>query len=296
MATKVVDPETGLEFVVVEPGSPEDPFTARNAAPSPSSDAEPEAKGEPVARSVGEPSSQASAAGVTPAPTSAEGEEDELSPEEQARLETVLDTRLASRIESARREWQSKADKRADDLQKQLDASVVAQKALQDSIREGQLLDLTDDEREALKAKWSLDDRKAELDEYEAAVDEMYKTMYTASILEEYAPYGVTGESLNRFEEPEQMEAWCEAVKTGWEQARTAAGLSTTPAAGMKATTITGAGASGDESVPAGVSAPSDIGGNAPAAPPPELDKTQGLDAMTRNLNNLKWESVKLPA
>jgi hypothetical protein len=46
---------------------------------------------------------------------------------------------------------------------------------------------------------------------------------------------------------------------------------------------------------PAGASAPSDLAGNGAPATPIQFNTEPGVDAMSANLKNMKWESLPLP-
>ena len=304
MTMQVVDAvtleESGVQIQVVEPGGPDDPFTTLNRGASPAFNvASPAVEGpggtqavqpgdgskSPV-QPVSTPSPQPAAVQKQPPATPAA----ELTPMQQAIKDGTLDEYLAGlvneKVGTALRSQQSSYDKRIQSLKDDLDA---AREAAKKSEREGKLAELSDEEAAVLKDKWALEDERVALDAYSDELDNYFRAMYVANLVQQSGEFGVTAEELEQFIEPEEMDAFVKDKELDWFRSgkTVAAQVPTRTVATPEAAT---------QQVPAGASAPTDLGGGAPSAPPATLDQSIGPDAMAANLNKLPWVTLRTPA
>mgnify|MGYP001559215691 FL=1 len=286
MPQVITDPATGQSFTVVDEGSNNDPFAANNAA----------SLGAPAAESVVvlEPAASRREPIVQVTTDAQPNLGEELSPEEEAEMEALLNGLISRQVIEERKQWQSAADQRYDGIKKQLDAMLDTNKTLQQKLKDVEIADLDPDEQEALRAKWANDEvesrlkeREETLNDYEAALDEYQKTLYIGVLVQDYGEYGVTPEHLAKYNEPEDMDAFCDTVKTLIERNRGGTDARQSAAAGA---TARGA----QQAVPAGASAASDVGGAAVSAPPAQLDKGTGVDAIAASLSRLPNTTVRI--
>ena len=231
------EPSGATEVSVVEPGSADDPFTG---TPGPAATGTPE-----------EPASQ---------PDGTEG----LTPEEDVSLEAELEEALEAKIQERIRAVQSGWDKRNAALSgeiKELRAS------LKEAQRTSQAANLTDDEREALKDRWSLEDERELVKTQKSAVDEYRKSVEMLRLVTQFEKYGVTQGMLEACETPEEMELLAERTRADFLEKGGKPGTQKKP--------------------PAGAVAQTDLGG-APGAPAPEkLSLEQGVQGMAANVKSL---------
>lgn len=312
--TMIRDEESGLSFQVVEPGSADDPFADRSTAASPAPVPSPgtgDPSGVPAPASTGDvPNVQPQTTNPTPSPTPAQPvtaptapatPAAELSPMQKAIQEGTLDQYIEGlvaekakpAIGEALRAQQSSYDKRINALQDELKA---AREASLKAEREAKLNneDLTEEEREVLRNKWELEDEKQRLQAYEEELDGYFRTIYIAKLSETAAQFGVTADELAAINEPEEMDAY--VAQKELEFYRSGKHLTTTTEVPAKTVeTPSAPAATPSAPVPAGATAPTDLGGNAPLQPPAQLEDGVGMDVMARNLNKLGWESVPIP-
>lgn len=332
MGTRVIkDESTGQTFTEVEPGSADDPFaagqsaasdvvvgaspavqlaggavaastvevpfTAPTATPTPTpipAPASPEAPVVPASAAV----APASAAPAAPEAPSADPATPvvELSPAEMALKEGKLDDHLAGLVKEATgaalKNQQSGYDKRiqslTDDLKDVRETSLKAE-------REGKLEDLTSEEQDILKDKWSLEDLRTSLVEYEDKLDGYFHSLYVGALVQEFSPYGVTAEDLDNIEESEDMDAFVQEKQLDWFKAGKAVPDATVTAPTRTVESPVAPPVVIPAAAPAGAQAPTDVGGTAPSSPPPTPDTGLGLDAMARNLAQMPWESLPIP-
>lgn len=295
---------SGMTFVEVEPGSPDDPFSVRSNPASANGTASP-AFTIPAGTGIATPTdgnSQRPAA-VTPSqtpnqtviPATPATPAAELSPAEKALKEGRLDDYVSalanesaqSAVRDALRNQQSGYDRRINALQEELK---TAREAAIKAEREAKLGsdDLTDEEKDTLRRKYDLDDREAALKEYEGGLDNYYRQLVVAKLVETHGVYGVTPEALDAFDEPEEMESFATAKEL--EHYRSG-GTATVQTRQVESTTKT----EPEENAPAGATAPSDVGGGPVYQPPAQLQQGAGSDILRSNLEKLPWESVRMP-
>lgn len=295
MSEFISDPKSGLTFVVDETVGNTNPPSAQVPAASPSPAAEAVVVVEPVVAAVPEQQVAQVAATAQPAVAkAAAADSEELTAEEQAEFEGLMEgivkARIGAAIVEARSGWQSDSDKRYSDLKEQLDKVQADARAKAEEV---ELAELDPEERAALLEKRGLDSRKAELDEYAGTLDEFYKDMFVATLIEDYGEYGITRERLQVFAEPEQMEAYCEQIQEAVGRALEAAGIP--PGTPVSATQARPAATVIPEPVvPAGVTAASDVGADGAPMVAVKLEGGSGLSVMAKNIEKLGWETVRV--
>ena len=310
-----------LPFTVVEPGSANDPFTAHPTVASVAV-GNPQTPGEVVAAVGDGPQVQTPIVAQPPlvqtpvvitnpvvantpvAPVQVPApvvpvvpvEPVTLSPAEQALKDGKLAEYIASQVAEANskalRAQQSAYDKT---IQKFKDEADEAKKAALRVERDGFLKsdDLSDNEKDLLKKKWELDDRAAEIGEYEKKVDDYWMKVYRANLVSEKAQFGVTVEELEQFTEQSDMEKFAlEKELAFYRDGKTTQIPSTAVTPQMTPPAVV---ATPEQPAPAGASAPSDIGGGSVVAPQVKWEDGSGVDVMARNINRLPWTTVSLP-
>ncbi len=129
---------------------------------------------------------------------------------------------------------------------------------------------------------------------------DFHRTVYVDSLSLEFGQYGVTKEALQSVETPEAMELYCERAKStalgkqideGAPATATAAAAPAEPAPAPAAAPEKPAVAQ----VPAGAVAPSDVGGGQAPVETAKFNDGKSENAMQENLNNMGWDTVKLP-
>lgn len=236
------------------------------------------------------------AAPVTPAP--------EAGPTEADRLKGLVDYG-AAQAEEARRTAQGAGDRRAQALDRQLKTAEVTQKEQAKQIRELQTNGLSDEERDGLMEKFAQDDERAELNSYRQELVDFHRTVYIDSLSFEFSQFGVTRETLEQIETPEEMELVCERTKSTFvvDQAKkgvtpeAVAATETAPAAPAPAPAPAPAQATpaAVAQVPAGATAPSDVGTGSAPAETPTFNDGRSSGALQENLDNMGWDTVRLP-
>lgn len=295
---------SGLNIEVVEPGSPSDPFAAANQPTSNENGTAspafriPSGVGEATPADGSKSQSGTPAQAPTPPPAPAVNKPAEatpaatLSPAEQALKDGRLDDYIAeitnTRVGEALRTQQSGYDKRINALSDELKASrAAAVKAEREAKLNSE--DLTDEEKDTLRHKYELDDREAALNEYDEQLDSYYRSLVVAKLVESHGGYGVTAAELEAIDDPEEMEKFATEKELVFYRN---GGTSTVPSRSIEATTTA---TQQEPEVPAGASAPTDVGGNAVVAPPAQLQSGSGADILRSNLEKLPWESVRMP-
>ena len=295
-----------LPIEEVVPGSPEDPFTAKNQGVSPdqveASPAKPVIGGTVQAQAVDGPKSPSEPNGTTTPPAPAPATGALPTPEAPARtlaqmLEEDSDAKeliaglIKEKTGEALRSQQSSYDKKINSLQEDLKA---AREAAIKAERESKLSaeDLTDEEKDTLRRKYELDDRETALKEYDNELEGMYKSLTVAKLVESHGQFGVTEEILGTMDDPDAMEVFAKDKELEAYRSGTLPGG--TKAVPDRSVTASAASQENQAPVPAGASAPSDTGGGAPASPPIQLSQDAGVDALASNLNKIPWETVRV--
>jgi hypothetical protein len=245
----------------------------------------------------------------------------EATPEEEAASLGRLKTFLDDQAEEARRSVQSQHDRQNAQVDRQLQEAKTQSQALTDQIRDLETRDLTDAETAKVKETWAQQDERAQLDSYRGELMNYHRTVFVDSLVVEYKQYGVTPETLGAVETPEEMELFCEQQKSaslekqlqeGQAPAQPAAApvqppppvpaqpqVATAPAPQPVAATSTPSAPAPQPQpnapgVPAGASAPSDVGGGGAVDQGKTFSEEAGADAMRENLKNMSWDAVKV--
>jgi hypothetical protein len=274
MPEEIIRDEEGNTFAVVQPGTAEDPFTSNRGTPSAPTPASPAVQPAGIVEMVVEsegPKNPTPTPDPTPTPVVPTPAPATPAPTETATPVATL-TPLEQALEDERKAEREAALKQA---------------------REAKLAsdELTEEEKELLKGKWELEDLKKELDDYADTLDEYYQEQLIVKLTSEYAKYGVSAEDLAVIDDPDEMIRFAETKELEFYRNGGAAtaqiptnivSTETTPAEPAPV-------------VPAGSQAPSDVAGNPTSAPPPEMDKGQGMDSLRNNLAAQPWVSIPQP-
>jgi len=269
------EPSKGGGFEVVEGGSG-DPFTTPvDGTGTPTPTQEPTTGSQPG----------------TATPSTAEGTEETLTPEEGQALEEglrklgwVKGDEIQERISQA----QAGHDRRNAALETQLknerDARLESEATLRREVQEAKLQGLPEEEREQAQRLFEHKEEQRRVREQAQATDDYFRTVRAYDLSVRYAQYwpGDTDAdkrtaaeaALMGCEEVDQMELLAERQKAGYYETLASGGA---PAGGP----------AGKGTKPAGAGAPSDAGGAAPAAKPPEPSTAQTLDAMAGNIKGM---------
>lgn len=287
------------QVIVVEPGSPDDPFTqaASDAVPTPSTT--PAVEPGKVSTTVLETPADGVPAAV-PTPTIPEPDAAELaqlSPEDQefikdlyAQARKELEDEVVPRIQSG-------YDRREAALQRQIttmqEAASKREAELQSEIRDRMLAGLTPEEQDKLRAQWDVADERAKLDEMRIEVEAYHKSVFIADCIQRFPELELTVEELDTFPTPELIES---AIKDAMIDYYREGGQATPApgAAAAAAATTTPAAAAPAATVPAGVNANTDAGGGSAVPQVSKFDDTPGKSAMVSNLGDPNaWETVR---
>ena len=221
-------------------------------------------------------------------------------PTEAERL-AGLKTYGEQQAEEARRAAQATSDRRAAVVDRQLQDANEASKALKSDIRELQSRDLTEEERATALAKYEQDDRSDTLDVRQKELLDLQRDVYMDSLLLEFGKGGVTREALEQIGTPEEMELFCERSKSSSLEEQLKNGATAQPAAAPEekpsekpAATTEKPAEQPKPQVPAGASAPSDVGSSGSPAEGKTFSQEQGGSAMRDNLQNMDWSTVRL--
>jgi hypothetical protein len=209
-------------------------------------------------------------------------------------------------LEEARRSAQSQYDRQAVQTTRQLEESKVQAQALTTQIRELQTRELTDEERAKVQETWAQQDERAQLDTYRAELVDYHKTVFVDSLVFEYRDFGVTRESLTAVETPEEMELFCEQQKSKALEQKLSEGqtvpaqptaaqpVTTSPSPAPVPTPPAQPAAQPEPQVPAGASAPSDVGSAGAPATGKTFSTEPNAGAMSDNLKNMHWDTVRV--
>ena len=317
------DPVTGLPVEVVEPGSTEDPFSGKNpqATSAPASEGAPQepvvqsAEGnteqptttqtptpEPVVQVV--PANQAPATAQEPvAPeTETKSPEEEtvggLSLEEEEALKTLgsyFEEQTSSSVQEALSKQQSNYDKQIAAMNKTIESIKEQEAQRTNQIRELETRDLSEDERKKVMDVYAQDDKTAQLLAYEQELNEFHQELLVFNLMQEFQSFGVTQESLLKFDNPGEMQAYCFEQKAEFLEKKLEESSSTqqtvtpppvqTPEKPVEQPT---------PQVPPGATAPSDIGSEGATPQPKTFATEQSPDAFQKNLKDMGWDTVRI--
>lgn len=293
---------------VVE-GSPNDPFSVNynggSSAPA-ATPAQP-VNGQPVVQTQDGQQFQIAPQQVptqvverpqAPAPASTNAgmtraEVEALFAQREADLKAAAEAEAQTALQRARAA-QSAADQRAAELERQLRE---AQEAQRKADREARLEspELSDDDREALRKTWALEDRQAELDAREAELDAYHRELYIVALEQEHAQYGVTAAQLEQFATPELMDAFVEARKVAYEAAGLVTQTQVVPSSPPVAQPNGGAVQQRQTAPPPGATLPADTVSAPPPPSRPAFRTDASRDALRDNLEAMEWETLRVP-
>lgn len=291
-------PNQEYNVIEVEPGSKSDPFSVNYdpaSGPSTSPVELPVRGAERVVAADG-PQVQPVAPATNTAPLAATPQAaaptaDPSTPEPVVPVVPDVEALLKERLETALRAQQSAADKRMAALEKQLnEAKEATIRAQRDAKLNSE--DLSDDEKAILRDKFLLEDERAQLAKDVEENDKYYRELMIERYARDYAQFGVTAVELDAIDEPDDMEAFVLKKELEFLRSGKAPATAVVPAAVVTAPVT----AAVEPTAPAGASAPTHIGGNAPAPQAPAFRREASADAMRENLKNLSWETIKLPS
>lgn len=248
------------------------------------------AKAPVVVEEPAAPAAKAQPAG-TPNP-----EEELISDEESEELEEDLDEFIAEMIKAQTQPLVAGRDRAITKMQADIAARDATLAQLQKDIRDAKLNGMPADERARMEAVYALDDRKAELDRYQAANDDMYLTLLRTAYVADKGEFGVTADALEGMTEA-QMDAYANQVELEhWRAVANGTKQVKVPSA-VKPTSAKAAPAPAPRKAPAGMSAPSDVGGSAAEtrAPTGGVAEGTGMEAMARTMASQKWQTVRTP-
>ncbi len=300
MAKVVVD-EAGNQFTVVEEGDPDDILLAK---PAESSAMEPQAVVPAEQNPTPEPAAPARRSRqaepavkvqvIMPQARVPVVEEPELTDEEADELEKQLDeliaAEVAKQVKEATASVQSAKDREIAASNARMQAVEAELKTLREKELEAQLASLDPEERAAYLDKRALEEEKARLLTLANEIDEVYKGQLITALVQEYGDYGITAEDISDIDDPDDMEAYCERAKTIYEKVVARTGARIEPAASAAP-----APATRQTTVPAGATAPTDIGGGSPDLGPNRKPvEGTGLEFAAQTLESLPWETVRV--
>jgi hypothetical protein len=232
-------------FQVVDPGSPNDPFSVKNAP-----------QADPV-------TTEAPAVPSQPAST----------PDLAVALAELLKRpEVSAAIESAVTERVSKAQSGLDRLNAKLKteldkATAQAKEATKQSLRlqrEVEASNLTPQEREVLLKQYAAEDRLAEVEDKAKGVDDYYRSVIALDLVNKFGLYGFTEDDIDDADSAEEIE-----IKALKKQAEFYTKGGKVPA---------------KPGTPAAATAVSDLGAGGPPAQEFKLGTETGRDAMLANL------------
>ena len=294
---KVIEDEvTGLRMEEVDPDSDDDPLltdearaaraTASGAAPAPVPTGTEVANQQAAPVPTETPATVETPTEVVPAePVVEEGVLSEEGLAALGRLDNFLNEQVDAKVASALKG----RDQTITRLQKEHMEEI---KAVRQELRETKLVGLGEDEQKVLKEKWAYDDRKAELDEYAKTLEGYDQDLMIASLVLKFGQYGVTEAGLAD-KSVAEMELFCAETKASHFEKLAQGGIHAAAPQKPLASAAPPAPVPVAPVVPAGLTAPSDVGSGTPAPKEPEFNKGQGRDAMLDNFKNLPLEDMR---
>ena len=275
----------------IQPGSPNDPFSANSAQgdpPAPSGDGGTAASGSgeedggQPADPNEEPEVTVETPEATPSPAS-----DELT-DEEAELLAKLEEEIREQVRAQEvKPIQSGLDKKIAALTAKIDADNAEITELRNQIREGQIANLSEDEQKRIREGWANEDKAKELDTFAGELVGYHDELDVIRLTNTYGQFGVTEDELLELE-PEDREVYCLRAEVAYLKSGQTA--KTQPAPAAKAAEPPAP----KKPAPAGASARSDVGSDAVPPPPSQRDDGKGLDAMANNVRD-GWETAAFP-
>jgi hypothetical protein len=229
---------------VVVPGSPNDPFSMKNAP------ADQPATNVPAPASQPEPTKPLDAATIKALFES---------PEVKAAVESAVTERV-TKAQSGLDKLNARLKSELESAKTQAKEAKVQSDRLQ---REVQMSNLSPQDREVMLKQYAAEDRLAEIESKAHGVDDYYKSVVALDLVNKYGLYGFTEEDIDEDDTPEEME-----IKALHKQADFFSGK--VPPAKPGA--------------PASTSAPSDVGTGGPVPPEYKMGTEKGKDAMAANI------------
>ncbi len=317
------DPVTGLPVEVVEPGSSEDPFSGKNQQVN----SAPASEGAPqelvVQPTEGNPEQPATTQTPTPEPVvqvipanqapataqelvaketeTAPAKEEEvpgLSPEEEEALKTLgsyFEEQNSTNVQEALSKQQSNYDKQIAAMNKTIDSIKEQDAARTLKIRELETQGLSDEERTKVMGVYAQEDKTAQLLAYEQELNEFHQELLVFNLMQEFQSFGVTQESLLKYDNPGEMQAYCFEQKAEFlekkleENSNTQQTVTPTPVQTPEKPVE-----QPTPQVPAGANAPSDIGSGGATPQTKTFATEQSPDAFQKNLKGMGWDTVHI--
>ncbi len=309
----VLESEDGTPMRVVDLGAPASPpgtgaGSSTPASPpsetggAPQNPAPAEGTGTPAAPAQAAPPSQEQPAPGTsaapeapaPAPAPAKVEGEEVTPKESPLA--AFDALLVERQEAADRRVAKVQQGLQKEINTQRDSHNQEVQALKTTLRDIRAQGVPEEDREALKRTWEIEDRESALEGRIKETDAQVKDLFVATLLHRdgFEDYGVTEEDLSALDDPDQMELFCKDAKIayleqhGGQPPSKAAGVTEAPKAAQPAP------APAAQPAPAGASAPADVGGTGATPTKEEFSTDQTPDAMAKNFSKLPKHRVRI--
>lgn len=300
MGRVIEDEVTGLQMEVVDPDSEDDPLlteearaarvTASGATPAPVPTGTVVASQQAAPAPTETPATVVSPTEAAPPATAETVVEEETSDEETAaalgRLDNFLTEQVNAQVTAARKGL----DQTITRLQKEHTEEI---KTLRQELRETKLVGMEEDEKKVLLEKWAYDDRKAELDEYAKTLEGYDQDLMIASLVLKFGQYGVTEADLAE-KSVAEMELACAETKAAYFEKLAQGGIHAAASQKPPVGAVPPVPAQPAPVVPAGLTAPSDVGSGTPAPQEQEFDKGQGREVMFKNLKNLPTETIQV--
>lgn len=184
----------GGQVQVVEPGSPDDPFSVKGAA------------GE-------QPKTGPNAGPSQPATDDNPPASEPFTEDDDAKLLRELEETIQTRVSAA----QSGLNKRNSQLEKQVKETseqlAAVQKSLKDAERRAAAANLSEDQLAVLKAQWDAEDKEGTLGTKEKAVDDYFRNVTAYDLVTRYGKYGLTPELLEEAETVDEMHLVAEKTR-----------------------------------------------------------------------------------
>lgn len=218
-----------------------------------------------------------------------------------AKLGAYIQGETAKVAEEARRAAQSQYDRQNAQVAQALQVSKEATAQVTQELRELQTRDLSEAERAKVMETYAQKDERSELDKYRAELVGYHNTVFDDSLLVQYKDVeGVTKEALATIETPEEKELFCEQKRSAslekqLEESKVTATAPAAPVAAAPATPVPAPPAVPNApGVPAGATAPSDIGTGGPPPEEKKFSEEPSAGALQSNLRNMDWNRVRI--
>lgn len=300
-------PQASQDGAAAEPAGPAPEAQPAQAAPtSTTQPAQQVVEQAPQPVVTVDPAVTATPAPVAPVPAVVEPE---AKPDEEAAALTRLDEFVKGEVqeasEEARRTAQSVADKRSAQVDRQIQGAGEQITGLTKQLREMELRDLTEVEREKALEVYAQKDERDTLIAMKADVLDLARGTQVDSLMLEYEQYGVTRGEVEAIEAPEEMELYCEHQKSEFLERKLAEGpkpeatVAPQPAPApapveTKPEETAPPPQPNAPGVPAGATSPSDVGTGGQVDEGKKFSEDQGSGAMQDNLRNMGWSRVQV--